>query len=91
MATNHPVDFSERAARPKGEKGSDYPYALSAQDLMKNFVYAAVDVDPSWIVIQAGEKGYPQRKLNVPPVPSSGIYVLGAFNGKIVWIATEGC
>jgi hypothetical protein len=91
MPTQHPINFEEKVRLPRGSKGSDYPYSIKAQDLMKNFVYAALDVDESLIEKLSGEGGYQQRKLKIPAVPSSGTHVLGAVEGTLQWIATEGC
>jgi hypothetical protein len=91
MPTQHPINFEEMVRLPRGSTGSDYPYSIKAQDLMKNFVYAALDVDESLIEKLSGEGGYQQRKLKIPAVPSTGTYVLGCVDGTIQWIATEEC
>ena len=91
MATNHPVDFAERAKRPRGAKGTDYPYALSATDLMRNFIYAALDLDESLFEKVSGEKGHLQRRLKIPTLPGKGTFVLGCIDGKMAWIGTEEC
>ena len=91
MPLNLPVDFQERAKRPRGTKGDDYPYALSATDLMRNFVYAALDADPSLIEEINGQGGHKQRRLKIPAVPARGTHVLGAIDGNIQWIETEDC
>jgi hypothetical protein len=43
--SNPPVDFQALAQAPKGGTGGDYPYAIKARDLMKNFVFATLDLD----------------------------------------------
>ena len=91
MPTQHPIDFEEMVRLPAGSTGSDYPYAIKAQDLMKDFVYAALDVDDSLIDKVSGEGGYQQRRLKIPALPSSGTYVLGSTGGVLSWIATESC
>ena len=91
MATELPVDFSERAARKSGAKGSDYPYAISAIDLMRNFVFAALDIDRSLYEETTGQGGHKQRRLKIPQVPGTGTHVLGVVDGRIQWIATEDC
>jgi hypothetical protein len=58
---------------------------------MKNFVYAALDVDESLIEKISGEGGYQQRRLKIPSAPSTGTFVLGCVGGTIQWIATEEC
>lgn len=89
--TRHPVDFEERVKRPRGKTGGDYPYAIKAVDLMQDFVYAALDLDPTLVEEFQGEKGYRQRRLRIPAVPASGTYVLGSVNGVVQWLATEDC
>ena len=86
-----PVDFEERAKRPKGTTNADYPYAIKARDLMQDFVYAALDADETLIEETTGQGGHKQRRLKIPAVPQSGTYVLGAENGTLTWIATEDC
>jgi hypothetical protein len=91
MAANPPVDFQERVKRPKGATGTDYPYAISARDLMQNFVYATLDADVSLVEETTGSGGHKQRKLKIPAIPASGTYVLGAVDGAMQWIETEEC
>jgi hypothetical protein len=86
-----PVDFEERVKRPKSNNGGDYPYAIKARDLMKNFVFSALDADDTLVDTITGQGGHPQRKLKIPAVPSGGTYVLGVVDGTIQWIATEEC
>jgi hypothetical protein len=42
---NPPVNFQALVQAPKGGAGGDYPYAIKARDLMKNFVFATLDLD----------------------------------------------
>jgi hypothetical protein len=91
MPTQHPVNFEEKVRLPKSVSGKGYPYAIKANDLMANFIYAAIDADETLIQIVPGEKGYKQRKLKIPAVPGGGTYVLGAKGGLIQWIETEDC
>lgn len=91
MAANPPVDFQERAKRPKGATGSDYPYAISSRDLMQNFVFATLDADSSLIEETTGMGGHKQRRLKIPTVPTSGTWVLGSVGGALTWIETEAC
>lgn len=86
---NLPVDFGAKIKQPSSAGG--YPIQLSAADLMRNFVHAALDADPSLIESTAGPGGHPGRKLKIPAVPGSGTYVLGAVNGTLTWLATEAC
>jgi hypothetical protein len=86
-----PVDFEEKARAAKSASGGGYPVQLSAADLMRNFVMAALDADESLIETTTGQGGHPARKLKIPAVPTSGTYVLGAVDGALTWIATEEC
>lgn len=86
-----PVDFQTLAQGPSGQNASDYPYSIKATDLMKNFVFAALDADESLIEQTTGQGGHIQRRLKIPAVPSSGTHVLGAVGGTLQWIATEEC
>ena len=87
----HPVDFEERSRRAKQASGGGYPVQLSAADLMRNFVHAALDADESLIETTTGQGGHQGRKLKIPAVPASGTHVLGAVGGTLQWIATEEC
>ena len=86
-----PIDFEAKVKAPPGASGGGYPVQLSAADLMKNFVHAALDADPSLIEQTPGQGGHPARKLKIPAVPASGTHVLGSVNGALQWIATEEC
>jgi hypothetical protein len=89
-----PVDFEAKARGAKSASGGGYPVQLSAADLMKNFVYAALDADPSLIERTTGQGGHAGRKLKIPVIPAaptSGTHVLGAVNGTLTWLATEEC
>ena len=89
--SNPPVDFEERARRPKGSAGSDYPYAIKATDLMQNFVFATLDMDTELYEETTGIGGHPQRRLKIPRPPSDGTFVLGVQSGTMRWISTEEC
>ena len=86
-----PIDFEAKARGAKQASGGGYPVQLSAADLMRNFVHAALDADPSLIEQTTGQGGHQGRKLKIPAAPGSGTYVLGAVDGAIQWIATEEC
>jgi len=84
-----PVNFESLAKQPSG--GSGYPHQIKASDLMKNFVFATLQVDAEYLET-ATMNGYEARKLKIlPPSPGSGTYVLGSVNGSLTWIATEEC
>jgi hypothetical protein len=91
MPTTIPVDFEERVKRSTGTNASDYPYAISARDLMQDFVYAALDADETLIEEVIGQGGHNSRRLKIPAAPQSGTYVLGVKNGLLEWIETEDC
>lgn len=91
MPSNPPVNFEEKARLPKGQTNADYPYAIKATDLMKDFVFATLDMDETLYSEQTGAGGHRQRRLKIPRVPSSGTHVLGVKDGTIKWIATEEC
>jgi hypothetical protein len=83
-----PIDFEELVRQPKGETASDYPYALKAEDLMRNFVFAGLDADETLIEETTGKGGHKARKLAIPPVPSGGDPVqLTAEGGSLSWAA----
>jgi hypothetical protein len=91
MPTRHPINFEEKVRLPKGSTNGDYPYAIKAEDLMKDFVYAALDADDSLIETVSGENGYKQRRLKIPPLPGGGTFVLGSVGGALEWLETEAC
>jgi len=88
---NLPVDFEAKVKAPPSASGGGYPTQLSAADLMRNFVHAALDADPSLIEKTTGQGGHQARKLKIPAAPGSGPHVLGAVNGTLTWLATEAC
>jgi hypothetical protein len=88
---NLPVDFEAKARGAKDASGGGYPVQLSAADLMRNFVFAALDADESLIEETPGQGGHTARRLKIPAAPSSGTHVLGAIDGTLQWIATEEC
>ena len=86
-----PVDFEALARAAKNASGGGYPVQISAADLQRNFVFAALDADPSLIEVTTGAGGHTSRRLAIPSPPTSGTYVLGASGGALTWIATEEC
>ena len=91
MSSDPPVDFEEKVKLPKGNTSADYPYAIKAADLMKDFVFATLIVDEGVFEETTGTGGHRQRRLKIPTPPTSGTHVLGAISGTIQWIATEEC
>lgn len=86
MSASLPVDFQEMAQRARGQTASDYPYAIKSTDLMKNFVYSALDADQTLIEESIGQGGHKSRRLKIPAVPSSGTpQNLTATNGSLTW------
>jgi len=88
---NLPVDFEQLVRGARGATSADYPYAIKATDLMKNFTYAGLDLDNSLFDVISGQGGHLKRKLKIPPIPQAGTYVLGAVDGAFAWIETQSC
>jgi hypothetical protein len=83
-----PVNFEEKAKLPAGAGGTGYPYRISASDLMKNFAYAALDVEDGWTEdVSVGS--HSGRKLKLPALPGGGTHVLGCVGGTLQWIENE--
>jgi hypothetical protein len=85
------ADFEALAKQGGDPASGGYPYTIKSSDLMKNFVFAALDADDTLVETITGQGGHPQRKLKIPAVPSGGTHVLGVVDGTIQWIATEEC
>ena len=83
--------FSTLVAQGGNSAAGGYPYQIRAEDLDKNFVYAALDVDSTLVEEKVGANGHVGRKLKIPAFPSSGTYVLGAVSGSLQWLSTEEC
>jgi len=82
---NFPVDFEAKARGAKAPNGAGYPVQISAGDLMRNFVFGALDADPSLIDTTTGQGGHTARKLKIPAAPSSGTKNLTATSGALTW------
>jgi hypothetical protein len=91
MPSNPPVDFQQLAQGARGQSGSDYPYAIKATDLMKDFVFATLDIAEGVYEETTGMQGHRQRRLKIPTPPAGGTWVLGSVGGTIQWIETEAC
>lgn len=91
MPSTPPIDFQAIAQGARGRTNRDYPYAIKATHLMKNFVYATLDIADGVYEETTGLQGHRQRRLAIPSPPGTGTYVLGSVGGKMQWIATEGC
>ena len=75
-----PVNFEERVKSAPAVGGAGYPYRISARDLMRDFVYAAVEV-PSItdqrirngikVVFGTGDNGHTNRSIYAEPFPEN--------------------
>jgi hypothetical protein len=84
-----PVDFTEKAQLPASAGGSGYPFKISANDLMRNFHYAALDAGDGWIESKK-DSLWEGRKLKLPTVPSGGdLSLLSATGGAVGWSQYE--
>lgn len=80
-----PVDFTDKAKEPISPGGTGYPYRISANDLMRNFHYAALVAEDGWIEPDSGL--YDGRKLKLPAIPSGDkIYILSVNGGELGWL-----
>jgi len=65
-----PVNFEQLVKLPPAAGGGGYPYSIKAADLMRNFNYLEIEIDPDLEVagiafeIEAGQSGGP-RKLKI--------------------------
>ena len=91
MPSDPPVDFQALAQGATGTTNRDYPYAIKATDLMRNFVFATLDIEEGVYEETTGAQGHRQRRLKIPTPPTGGTHVLGVIDGTIQWIATEEC
>jgi len=81
-----PVVFSEKVKQPAKQDGGGYPYQIKADDMDKNFVYAALDAEDGYIEETGGQGGNAGRKLTFPPfVANSAVLILK--NGQsLQWV-----
>ena len=84
MITKFPVNFKSRI-----QEGNDT--SISADDLMRNFSAAFIEIDPTLITDSPSPTGHMQRRLLIPGVPVTGTVLLGAVDGSLQWIQTEKC
>jgi hypothetical protein len=86
-----PVDFTEKVKLPAQGGGTGYPYRISAEDLMRDFYYAALDAEEGWIEMNE-DSITPSRKLMLPKLPDGdGLFVLGCSGKSLQWVQTESC
>jgi hypothetical protein len=88
LSAKLPVDFKELAQGTKAQGAP--PYVIRADDLMRNYAYAALQADESWIE-STSVGAHEGRRLKLPAVPGGGTFVLGCVDGALAWIATEEC
>jgi hypothetical protein len=86
MSDDPPINFDDLVKASKKSTSEGYPYQLSSKDLMRNFVFATLQVDPDYIEAAQGLGGYPARKLKFPPIPSEQS-VLIAIDGSPTWLS----
>jgi hypothetical protein len=65
MLSNPPVDFEEKVRGPRGSSNADYPYAIKSSDLMRNFVFATLDLSSEIVEEITGLGGHAQRRLRL--------------------------
>jgi hypothetical protein len=63
--TPFPINFQKLAQSGGNPALGGYPYSIKGIDLMKNFVYAALDAEDDLIEIVSGQEGHEQRKLKI--------------------------
>jgi hypothetical protein len=84
MSLSLPVNFQSLAQGASGANASDYPYSIKATDLMKNFVYAALDVNESLIDLDSGQGGHRSRRLKIDAgTEANQIYI---WNGSRITV-----
>tara|TARA_R110000868_G_scaffold106895_6_gene292813 strand:+ start:2839 stop:3207 length:369 start_codon:yes stop_codon:yes gene_type:complete len=98
-----PVNFSTKLKEAKAIDGKGYPYAIKAEDLMKNLVWAALDVDETvhssglqlGIAAGFGEDGHTKRIIYLSgtvsglPTPASEGDIARYEGGEWVNVSTE--
>lgn len=83
---NLPISFQNLARGAGNAAKGGYPYQLSGKDLDKNFVFSALDADPSLIEQTTAQGGHKGRKLKIPAVPSGDSpQQLTASRGTLSW------
>ena len=65
MPSNPPVDFQALVQGATGTTSKDYPYSIKAADLMKDFVFATLDIAEGVYEETTGTGGHRQRKLKI--------------------------
>ena len=60
-----PVNFQEKVQGATGATGKDYPYAIKATDLDKNFVFATLEIATGVYEETTGAGGHSKRRLKI--------------------------
>lgn len=88
MSLEFPVDFTDKAKQAPSANGTGYPYRISANDLMRDFHYAALTAEEGWI--ESDTAGlYDGRKLKLPAIPQGSAeqyYILTVSGGILEWL-----
>jgi len=87
MSLEFPVDFTDKAKMPANASGTGYPYRISANDLMRDFHYAALDAEDGWI--ESSDGPWDGRKLKLPAIPKGSAeqyYILAVSGGTLEWL-----
>jgi hypothetical protein len=91
MPSNPPVNFEELVKGPTGTTGKDYPYAIKASDLMKDFVFATLDIAEGVYTETTGAGGHSQRRLNIDAgTAANQIYIWDGSKITVIATPTEG-
>lgn len=72
MPATPPVDFQKLAQSPRGATNADYPFAIRATDLNRNFVFATLDIEDGLYSETTGMQGHRQRRLRLKPGTAAG-------------------
>lgn len=91
MPSNPPVSFQEKVQGPTGTTGKDYPYAIKASDLDKNFVFATLEIEDALVGQITGTGGHRQRKLKIDAgTAANQIYIWDGNKITVIATPTEG-
>jgi hypothetical protein len=91
MPSDPPVDFQQLAQGARGQSGSDYPYAIKATDLMKDFVFATLDIADGVYKETTGMQGHRQRRLNIDAgTEANQIYIWNGSKITVIAAPAEG-
>lgn len=91
MPSNPPVNFEEFVTGATGTTSKDYPYAIKAVDLMKDFVFATLDIAEGVYEETTGTGGHRQRKLKIDAgTAANQIYIWDGNKITVIATPTEG-